>query len=65
MSIKTERDRRTNRREIDRLTLKLSNGDGGRNVGATEAALDRRLDADMEFYRVAASGGSIRGTVIA
>lgn len=46
---KTERKFRDNLREIRRLQIKLANGDVGRNVGATVAALDRRLDADKRL----------------
>ena len=46
----TERKFRHNLREIRRLQVRLSTC-AGRNVGATEAALDRRLEADRRLLR--------------
>jgi hypothetical protein len=46
--LKTELDRRRNRREMDRLRLSISEGRGN---GATVAALDRRQAADLDYFR--------------
>jgi hypothetical protein len=49
----TERKFRDNLREVRRLQIRLSTG-AGRNVGATEAALDRRLAADKRLLEAVA-----------
>lgn len=48
-TLRTELDRRKNRREMDRLRLALSEGVGN---GATVAALDRRQAADLDYFRI-------------
>ena len=45
----TERKFRANLREIRRLQLRIANRECGRNAGATEAALDRRLARDRKL----------------
>jgi hypothetical protein len=50
MMTATEKRFRANLREVRRLQVKLATG-AGRNSGATEAALDRRLEADGRLLR--------------
>lgn len=48
MRVTNEIARRQNRRQMDRLRLSLSEGKGN---GATVAALERRQEADLEYFR--------------
>lgn len=51
MKVKTEKDRKANKRQISRLREKLASG---KFNGATLAALERRQQADLDYYRSAA-----------
>lgn len=52
--IHTDKEARANIREIRRLRARIANNQTGRNVGATESALDRRLEEDRRYYLSAA-----------